>query len=343
MSNVIEKVVEVHAGGHTIYQFAIPAADLRALGFVSRLSQKEGGVQRNLDEVRVQRIAEAMQKGKDLWLETFLAQMEPDSAWVYENGVIVYDNHFRLSIDDGQHRFYALDALTDEQLSQIGELNVTATHGLTFTERLRLFTQQEERKHIDRGMLLEGRDIIGNWERPVEKNAYEMIKVLGSHPLSPLKDRIILGEGKGTNSRRYPQHLSTTSLHRNLLAVLGDKSLIHGLPFEEQQDIILRFLNIAATKVWPKQWDDSENYMISWNRGVTVLLRFFMRSKVMRMLLVDGDYADVRLHSVLRLASQFDWSTEKNKYRIEIEMLDSIDSLMSKRYTKREQNRDKQR
>ena len=105
MSNIIEKIVTVTNSGVTLYQFALPVKELCRLGYVSRLHENEGGVQRKLDEKRVQEMVEAMQKGKDLWLDSFLVHMEPSNAWVYENGVIVYDDTFRLSIDDGQHRF----------------------------------------------------------------------------------------------------------------------------------------------------------------------------------------------------------------------------------------------
>lgn len=336
MSNIIEKIVTVTNSGVTLYQFALPVKELCRLGYVSRLHENEGGVQRKLDEKRVQEMVEAMQKGKDLWLDSFLVHMEPSNAWVYENGVIVYDDTFRLSIDDGQHRFYAFKTLSEEQIKQLGEVNVIATYGLTMEMRLRLFSQQEMRKHIDRGMLLQGRDILGNWAREVDKNAYEMIKVLNSHELSPLRERIMLGENTGSKSKRYPDYLSTISLHKTLVAVLGDKSLIGKLAFEKQQDILLRFLNVAAVKVWPKQWADAEGSIISWNRGVISLLRLFLGSRVMRLLLVDGDYADTRLHSLLRLGMPYNWSFEHNRYRSEKEIILALDSMMSKRYTKRE-------
>ena len=105
---------------------------------------------------------------------------------------------------------------------------------------------------------------------------------------------------------------------------------------------MVRYLRIAS-EIWSDKWGKPSEYIISSARGVNSLLRLFVSSATFRLMLTHNDFSDVRLRSVLLLASAFDWSVATNKNRSDRDLIVRLDDMMSRKYKARENNREHQR
>jgi hypothetical protein len=337
MSGRIDRVTVIQQRAIKFYSFPLSAFQLKSLGVISRLHDGEGGVQRGLDDKKATEIALAMADNNVAWLDTFLVHMEPEGSFTYCDGVIEYNDDFRLSIDDGQHRQYGMSILSDEQLERLGEFSVNATHGLVFEQRLALFVQQENRRHINKNLLLKSKNLLGKFDRPIDKTAYDLVVSLATDTRSPLLGKIYFEEVERGQFAGVVPPLLATGMLPIIRSSISNKSILFRLSSEEAADVLIRYLRIASN-IWSKQWDDKENYMISASRGIASLLRLFVTSKTLRVYL-DNDFSDSQLRSLLLLASTFDWSLEANRNRSDAAILDGLDALMSKKFSQRKINR----
>lgn len=342
MPGTIDRVTPIKQGELTIYSFPLTAKKLRELGVISRLHEQEGGIQRKLDEVKGGEIALAMVDPTVQWLDAIIVHLEPLGSWCYERGSINYSDDFRLSVDDGQHRRYALDGLNDQELERLGEFSVTAAFALTFKQRFELFLQQEKRRHIDRNLQLEGRYLIDKWDAPSDKTAYGIVRALALNERSPLFDKVELEEVERRQIGVVHPKLLAIGLNRSVKSAISNKSLLYGMDAKKQEDIMVRYLRIAS-EIWSDKWGKPSEYIISSARGVNSLLRLFVSSATFRLMLTHNDFSDVRLRSVLLLASAFDWSVATNKNRSDRDLIVRLDDMMSRKYKIRENNREHQR
>lgn len=337
MSGLIENVNTGKQGDFTGYIFTLPAKRLKELGKISRLHDGQGGVQRRLDENRAAQIAIAMTDRKIFWLDSFLVHLGPEGSWEFQDGMIVYDDRFFLDVDDGQHRLYAMECLNSADLEALGDMTVIATAGLSFEQRLRLFLQQEKRRHLNANLLLTGKSLTGDWSRESERVAHSIVMALNTDARWPLKGRIDFSEiGRVANNS---QQLLAHGLFSTIKVIIGQKSLLYGMPEGKQTDIVVRYLQVAAKKVWPKAWDEPDEYMISSSRGVSTLLRMFVSGKTYRMAIGNSDYSDSSLYNLLRLGSGFNWTISEHRNRQDKDVLDRFDNNMSRAYARRENDR----
>jgi DGQHR domain-containing protein len=345
MSTVIKNVICSKKDGKTIFIFRLSALDLKRFGKISRLHEKDGGVQRRLDEDRATRIALAMKDSQVEWLDTILVHMEPESSWIFQEGCITTKEGFSLSIDDGQHRRYALEVLSDEELEALGEFTVTATHGLTFEERLKLFLQQEKRKHIHANVILKGRDLLGDWRNENEKTAYDIVKALNEDGRSPLKGLIVMEEKvkSADSSDDASGNILAKGLFSTLKAVLGHRGLLKGMEPNCQKDIVIRLLAVAANRVWKDEWSEPKEFITSSSRGVNAILRLLVSGITIREVLDDNDFGDPRLYTALILASKYNWSVKYNTQLDNEVIVKRIDNLMSRRRSELKKRRERDR
>jgi hypothetical protein len=341
MSGVINGVRRLKQGDFTTYNFPLSASRIVELGIISRLHDNKGGVQRNLDTDKSANIALAMENPETAWLEPLLVHMEPAGSWEFHEkaGTITYQDGFYLSIDDGQHRRYAMQTLMKPELERLGELSITAAYGLTFEQRLRLFLQQGHRKQIAQAMKLEGRYRLNEWKRPVEKSAYELILKLNNYPKSPLFERVqVVDTGKKTIILQPGEvaKVQATVLHSVLASSLGVRSVLNGANDVEKDDIVMRYIGIAAS-LWPEKWQNQEEYFLSTSRGVNILLGLLFKSNTMRMYFTHtgNDYRDASLRSCLSLAKVFNWRHDKHKGKNDSLITTEIDHMMSTAYKRR--------
>lgn len=343
IKGTIKNVVELRQREKVFYLFSLPASQLVELGRVERLGDKSGGVQRSLDDRRSASIGMAMQDEHTYWLDNFIVHLGPQDSWRYVNGAIEYDEHFFLSVDDGQHREYGLQVLTDEELASLGSLPVVAGCDLTFEERLEIFLQQELRKHIDRNLLLQGKHTLDKWPSDRAKQSYEIVLRLGHHPDSPLHGRILFDEvglqQRGTKHRI--DYIQSVGLWNTIKSILTSRSILYNKPESTQLDIVWRWLSHVAN-LWPDRWQQRDDFMLCSARGVNALLKLFCNSNTLRMIMVDGDFSDARLRSVLSYIASYDWAIESQRNRSDDQITKDLDDLMSRKMASRMRRRDRE-
>src|SRR5262249_50020433 len=139
----ITGVTRLTQKGHSIFNFSLDGEELLRFCKVERFGEHSEGVNRQYDERHALRIAEAMLDPNVLFLEAVMGDLH--GPWEYRDRNLVYQEGAYISVDDGQHRLGALEALNvEEQRSRT--FTVLATQGLSYELRLKLFMQQQKRK-----------------------------------------------------------------------------------------------------------------------------------------------------------------------------------------------------
>jgi hypothetical protein len=116
----------------TIYNFTVSADDLPGISRVEGFGQVAEGVNRQYDENHALRIADAMLRPETVMLESICGDLRGD--WVFRNGLLVPNKGAYLSIDDGQHRRAACEALNAEERAR-WSFPVVATMGWDWISR----------------------------------------------------------------------------------------------------------------------------------------------------------------------------------------------------------------
>jgi DGQHR domain-containing protein len=335
-----------HQRGIPIFSMSLTPDELIRFGRISRLHDTtwKTGVQRKLDADHATEIAIAMTNPANLWLDNILIQMAPEGSWIYDPETMcihVLTDDFYMDVDDGQHRLEALKVVSDTEKAALCSFPAIASYNLTWEQRLALFVQQNERKALDRNMVLQGLQALDTWPDEKKKRAYQVIMMLATDANSPLKDLIRVDEVVRGRSRVKMDGtiITAAGMVGYVVQALGNRSIIHSLDHEKQSDFLIRYLTVATEKVWARQWKDTETYMLQSARGISTLLQLLTKSDSMRFVLVNQDFDDVRLQNALTLARHFDWSRSKNLHRTDKAILADLDHRMSTESKRREHDR----
>ena len=235
MPRTINQVIEVNQGGHDVYTFPLPAKLLIQLARIERFGQDKDGVNRMLNQGHVEEIAVAMSSKAHpvLWLEPIIGDLR--GSWIFHDGKLVVGDDASISVDDGQHRVFALQCglLTEAEIADLVFL-VTATKGLPYEMRLRIFRMQTERRQIDARLDLAQRNHLGDWASPLDCEAYQLVLELNATEGSPLFGRIQIDETKlrpyekGASKEILP-NINARGLYSTMRTIIGRRSPLHQL------------------------------------------------------------------------------------------------------------------
>jgi len=300
--------------GQNVYQFSLSAHDLAKYAQVDRWGDTADGVNRMLDERHAIDIAEALtsedEKVRAYMLEAILGDLK--GTWRIEKNLLVPVNGAYLSIDDGQHRWWAItELLTDEERDR-WTFPVTATMGLDYETRLRIFRQQRLRKKIDSKLDLAQRHALDEWKNPAEREAYNLLLSLNSDSGSPLEGMIILGE---TVRRTYehqhrPEGINANGLWQTLKSAMSKGSPLYSLSIEKRVEVTRNMIWLAA-ETWPNAWK-SKNHILTTARGINAVVMMMVSSPEFRGVIGD-DFTVESLRKAFAYAKKFKWDVGSHK------------------------------
>jgi len=309
-----------------VYSFVMSANDLINLARVDRFGESSDGVNRKLNEKHALDIAQAMIDGEAaMMLDAICGDLQGN--WEISNGFLVPSEDAFLSIDDGQHRWYAVTELLVPEERERWSFNVVATMGLDLVTRLRIFRQQKMRKPIDSRLDLAQRHVLDEWRSEAEREAYNLILVLNSETGSPLKGMIVLEE---TVKRPYEhQHrvagINANGLWQSMKSVMGKNSPLFSLSIEKRVEVI-RNMILLASETWPTAWG-SDEHILSTARGINAVLMLMVSSPEFRGVIGD-DFRVESLRRAFQMAKRFSWKASAHKNASVREITDGLNQAI---------------
>lgn len=294
-----------------IYTFTMSADELARYARVDRFGDSSNGVNRKLDQDHATKIGVAMIDTDSLMLDAICGDLQGD--WQLRNGKLIPNGEDAfLSIDDGQHRWYAVTELLNEQERARWSFSVVATMGLDYATRLRIFRQQSKRKQIDSKLDLAQRWELDDWKSDAEREAYKLLLELNSDINSPLKGMIILGE---TVKRSYehqhrPEGINANGLWSSLKSALGKGSPLFTLSMEKRVEVIRNMIRLAS-ETWPNAWE-SNTHILTTARGINAVLMLMVSSPEFRGV-IGSDFKVESLRRGFTYAKRFRWNKEAHK------------------------------
>lgn len=259
-------VQPVKQGDQELLVFVVSAKTLLDIGAVLRFDDHPMGVNRALVYNRVKQIAAGMKSGKVRILrDPIMGSLYGSDGveWVYDRksktliGYVETDKDNRtdgcfLAIDDGQHRYSAMEILGGDIIAT-WQFTVIAGLEMERETRIELFIQGEERKRVSPRLVLSMQDAMGAFGDEKTATAYGAARLLNTASASPLKGKIYFDQ-----HAKVPKGMvNVTSLMGTLRYVVGAKSRLRPLTREEQKTAILN-LFVAASEQWSTHWGQSD-------------------------------------------------------------------------------------
>jgi hypothetical protein len=309
------QVVVIQQGDHLAYVFSLSADELMTYGIVERYGEDELGVQRKLDEDHALDIAQYMIQPGSSMLENIEGDLRGN--WKVEDGYLVGDADARISLDNGQHRWYACQFLDPEERVR-WRWAAVATMGLSVEERLANFLQQDEARTVDGRLSLamryalvcapqiEGREPAMT---DIERASYALVLHLNDDRDSPLLGQIQLEEQvKQPNERGHKEEgsgINAVPLFNAIKQLMGKSSPIFPLEAEERAKVIGSLI-WAASEAWPKSWM-KKDHILTTSRGLSAVLKLMVMTGSEFRVVVGNEFTFERMKHALLYAKSFKW------------------------------------
>ena len=316
--------LEFFQNDHRLFVTVMDARTLATYGRILRWGQEIDGVNRQFDKNHALDIAVWMTENPNALMEESVCG-DLQGAWRFEHGELVpLGDDSIFCVDDGQHRFFALTEIMDEEDRARWSFPIVASMGLDYETRLRLFMQQGKRKKIDTKLTLAQRHHLNAWENDIQRDAYELLIWLNSQANSPLRGKIILEE---TVTRTYenqhrPQGISAAGLHNTLISVMGKHSPLFGLPMDRRVQVCRDMIRLAQ-ETWPNYWE-SENHILTTARGINAILKLMVSGTNFRGTIGD-DFNVITLRKAFGYAKGFKWHKDSLRNHSVREITDALD------------------
>lgn len=323
---VIHPVLITHQREVTLYTFTLDSATFMKLARVERFGEHANGVNRQLKERRAFAIAEAMVQEDTVFAGNPVGSLEGD--WRLDGGVLHYGVGAHLTLDDGQHRRAALEILNDEERKR-WEFTITATKGVDYAVRLKLFMQQTKGQAVDARLMLAMQAEISEWKNDAEARAYELCRDLSVDPRSPLRGLIIMGETdmRPYEGRHRPAGINVKGLHVTFTSLMSVRSPLAQLSNEKQLEVIKNLIR-AASSVWKNAWK-SDKHILTTARGINAVCKLIVSGRSFQAA-VGNDFRYENLVQVLSGAQKFDWGVKKAKNESERSIMERLDASIGR-------------
>lgn len=306
-------------GEQDLLVFVVPAQILVEIGITLRFNEHPLGVNRALIVNRAKEILVHMKGGQRNVLKRNVLMRDPiqgclyagdDREWIFDEknhvlkGEVETDPDNRLNacflvIDDGQHRFAALEMLSGEN-RQHWNFTIIAGMNMSVEERTELFMQGEKRQKVSPRLLLQMMDANDTFANETTATAYRMAKALNEVNGSPLKGKIHFEEGS-----RVPNGMvSVSSLMGQLKYCVGKNSCLTRYTSEQQREALLN-LFIAASRHWSQTWGQ-EDKTLGKHTGYLTLITVLARSGNLHRLLKENFSMD-SFKKALEFTKGFRW------------------------------------
>lgn len=297
---------------YQIYTFVMSAEELARFAQVDRFGDSSNGVNRKLNESHAMDIALSMTGSETPMLDAICGDLQ--GKWILRHGKLIpLSEDATLSIDDGQHRWYAVTELLNPEERARWSFTIVATMGLDYETRLKIFRQQSMRRKIDSKLDLAQRHALDDWKTDAEREAYKLLLELNSDTNSPLKGMILLDE---TTKRSYehqhrPEGINASGLWRSLKSAMSKGSPLFSLSVEKRVEVVRNMIRLAS-ETWPSAWE-SPNHVLTTARGINAVLMLMVTGTNFRGV-IGNDFRIESLRKGFDHAKRFRWHKDQHKY-----------------------------
>ena len=169
---------------------------------------------------------------------------------------------------DGQHRVKGFEFSDGVDF----DLAVIAVHKVSDNVRGKIFIDINSKQvKVDERLLL---DLMAGTKSLVKDDdrVYQVIKGLDTNSDSPLHSKIqFLPEQKN-------KWVKNTNLFKNLKAHISNGGVLYNKTTGQQIEILSSYFS-AVKEVFPDQWGDSKNYVLTRNQGIEIMCGIFREVK----------------------------------------------------------------
>ncbi len=178
------------------------------------------------------------------------------------------DNKKFAYILDGQHRVKGFEFSDGVDF----DLAVIAVHKVSDNVRGKIFIDINSKQvKVDERLLL---DLMAGTKSLAQDDdrVYQVIKGLDTNSDSPLNGKIqFLPEQKN-------KWVKNTNLFKNLKAHISNGGVLYNKTTAQQIEILSSYFS-AFKEVFPDQWEDSKNYVLTRNQGIELMCGIFREAK----------------------------------------------------------------
>lgn len=297
--------IEGKMGGHTYYSFSIEPEKLLKIGYVLHRNKANKKLmptyQRLIKKARLKSVQEFVEdggffpnsiivdintEGKKLRFDKSASQV---NCALSKIGVLYLPKKYRSAfIIDGQHRLYGY---ANSEFKSKNSIPVVAFVNLARKEQVRLFMQiNENQKAVPKNLRNTlNSDLLWNSENfndQIKALKLQISQDLGEEKLSPLYDRIIVGENPKTSTRCITIDTIKIGFDRSNFfgqftknAIKSDGTFYRGNN-DETYDKFFPFIQDCFRYIkdaLPEEWNlgESNNGYLAINAGIENLIRLF--------------------------------------------------------------------
>lgn len=306
ISNMDNRIPAIQGkmGGYTYYSFSIEPEKLLKIGYVLHRNEANSNImptyQRLIKKKRLLEVRKFINEGgyfpnsliisidSDGKGVQFLPAGPKNDGAISRIGTLLIPKRYHSAyIIDGQHRLYGY---SDTKYASTNTIPVVAFVDLDRNEQIKLFMDiNENQKAVPKSLRVTlNADMLWDSESKTDQRQAlrsKIAQMLGEQSTSPLRDRIIVGEGDPTPKKCITVEAIQTALKRTSFFGTYDKknNLINDGTFEmdnneEDCNVFYPFLEkffLLLQRECNDEWnkEDSENGMITMNRGIQAIIR----------------------------------------------------------------------
>lgn len=291
-------------GNHTYYSFSIEPEKLLKIGYVLHRSEANSDMmptyQRIIKKSRLKSVQKFIDEEHGYFPNSIIISIDskkplrfdkaknPVNNSVADLGILYLPKQYKSAyIIDGQHRLYGY---SDSEYANKNSIPVVAFENLDKKEQIKLFMEINENQKAVSKNLRNTLNADTQWDsdNPNEKRDAIKLRVaqkLGEFPLSPLYDRIIIGEDKSSDIKCITMESIKLAIGSgNLLSKHNKKGILERngfLDFENSTitfEYLYDYISLCLTYIkeniemeWDK--DSSEDGIITTNNGIGGIIR----------------------------------------------------------------------
>ena len=262
-----------------LYLFKMSSALLREITFVTpRSEENPDELQRVYSEPRAKEIGAWIKEENSLLPNAIVVDFkddveieptaDPDIVTITIPNPSNIENPKIAYILDGQHRVKGFEFSDGVEF----DLAVIAVHNVSDNVRGKIFIDINSKQvKVDERLLL---DLMAGTKSLAQDDdrVYQVIKGLDSNTDSPLHGKIqFLPEQKN-------KWVKNTNLFKNLKPHISNGGVLYNKTTAQQTEILSSYFG-AFKAVFPDQWDDSKNYVLTRNQGIELMCGIFREVK----------------------------------------------------------------
>lgn len=291
-------------GKHTYYSFSIEPEKLLKIGYVLHRSEANSDMmptyQRIIKRSRLKSVQKFIDEEQGYFPNSIIISIDSKKPLKFERantqvkdsiadlGILYLPKQYKSAyIIDGQHRLYGY---SDSKYANKNSIPVVAFENLDKKEQIKLFMEINENQKAVSKNLRNTLNADTQWDSDNPNERRDAIKLrvaqkLGEYKLSPLCDRIIIGEDKSNGIKCITiESIRLAISSGNLLSKYnkkGDLERIGLLDFENSDttfNYLYDYISLCLTYIkvnTPLEWekDSSEDGIITINNGIGGIIR----------------------------------------------------------------------